>query len=146
MGPDGAKDKPWCFTVDPEVEWEYCDVPECPEEGKEPKGWVAPEGAKSEGEEPCTHKPTGESGYVAWKDGRACEDHKGKTWWLVTNEKFKEADEVACGKKCQTLPGSEYFTFFGSDDDDGKNCGCYRECILVKEDLTINAPNSFRFK
>ena len=20
---------PWCFTMDPETEWEYCDVPNC---------------------------------------------------------------------------------------------------------------------
>merc|ERR1719487_2038255 len=23
--------------------------------------------------------------------------------------------------------------FFKKEDDDGKNCGCYRECILVEE-------------
>ena len=24
-----ASDGPWCFTTDPDVRWEYCDVPKC---------------------------------------------------------------------------------------------------------------------
>lgn len=24
--------KPWCYTMDPEVRWEFCEVPQCPEE------------------------------------------------------------------------------------------------------------------
>ncbi|KAH3837952.1 hypothetical protein DPMN_111356 [Dreissena polymorpha] len=27
--PDGARGKPWCFTVNPNVEWQFCDVPNC---------------------------------------------------------------------------------------------------------------------
>ena len=27
--PNGDKSEPWCFTMDPLVEWEYCDVPMC---------------------------------------------------------------------------------------------------------------------
>eukprot|EP00386_Alphamonas_edax_P008696 GDKI01028326.1.p2 GENE.GDKI01028326.1~~GDKI01028326.1.p2 ORF type:complete len:145 (+),score=53.07 GDKI01028326.1:106-540(+) len=27
--PDGGKDKPWCYTLDPAREWEYCEVPVC---------------------------------------------------------------------------------------------------------------------
>ena len=27
--PDGRGDRPWCYTTDPEVRWEYCDVPAC---------------------------------------------------------------------------------------------------------------------
>lgn len=144
--PDGSKDKPWCFTLDPKVEWEYCEVPKCPDAGKPPKAWVAPEGAKSKGEPPCKYSPPDDAGYNSWKKGRACEDHKGDKWWLITNKRFKVSDEGGCGKKCQTLPGSEYFTFFGSSDDDGNNCGCYRECVLVGTDLTVNSPNSFRMK
>merc|ERR1719162_906324 len=46
--PDTAtKDKPWCFTVDPSVPWEYCEVPECSADAVAPQPWVAPAGAKS---------------------------------------------------------------------------------------------------
>ena len=24
-----AKDRPWCFTTDPNIAWEYCDIPFC---------------------------------------------------------------------------------------------------------------------
>ena len=27
--PDGKPEGPWCFTDDPFVEWEYCDIPAC---------------------------------------------------------------------------------------------------------------------
>ena len=27
--PDGKSEGPWCFTDDPFVEWEYCDIPVC---------------------------------------------------------------------------------------------------------------------
>mmetsp|Transcript_35012 Transcript_35012/g.99593 ORF Transcript_35012/g.99593 Transcript_35012/m.99593 type:complete len:140 (+) Transcript_35012:84-503(+) len=46
--PEGSKEKPWCFTVDPAVEFELCDVPECEPEGPPRKPWKAPEGAKSD--------------------------------------------------------------------------------------------------
>merc|ERR1719163_88734 len=29
--PDGRDETPWCFTMDPAVPWEPCDIPECPE-------------------------------------------------------------------------------------------------------------------
>ncbi|CAK0803123.1 unnamed protein product, partial [Prorocentrum cordatum] len=51
--PSGEKEKPWCFTVDPAVEWGFCDVKQCPEDGAAAEPWVAPEGSKSEGEGPC---------------------------------------------------------------------------------------------
>ena len=28
--PDGRSDGPWCYTSDPTVEWEPCEVPSCP--------------------------------------------------------------------------------------------------------------------
>ena len=31
--PDGSKSRPWCFTTDPAVEWEECNVPACPSKG-----------------------------------------------------------------------------------------------------------------
>ena len=27
--PDGSPGGPWCYTTDPDVRWEYCDVPTC---------------------------------------------------------------------------------------------------------------------
>lgn len=27
--PEGHKARPWCYTNDPDTEWEYCDVPAC---------------------------------------------------------------------------------------------------------------------
>jgi len=27
--PDGKPDGPWCYTTDPNVSWETCDVPPC---------------------------------------------------------------------------------------------------------------------
>jgi len=142
--PKGEKDRPWCYTVDPKVEWEFCEVPECPEKAKELKGWEAPKGAKSDGKEPCTYKPPEDKGYKKYKDGRACMDHQGDKWWLITNNKTKVADDKACKKKCDLLPGTEYFTFFGADDKHGHNCGCYRECILVPKAETKNSPTAYR--
>ena len=27
--PAGARSKLWCYTMDPDVEWEYCDISVC---------------------------------------------------------------------------------------------------------------------
>ena len=27
--PDNSADGPWCFTLDPDTEWERCDIPLC---------------------------------------------------------------------------------------------------------------------
>ena len=27
--PDGDNLKPWCYTTDPDIRWEYCDVQKC---------------------------------------------------------------------------------------------------------------------
>ena len=29
-----APDGPWCYTTDPKVRWEYCNVSRCPSRGK----------------------------------------------------------------------------------------------------------------
>ncbi|CAG5103728.1 Oidioi.mRNA.OKI2018_I69.chr1.g909.t1.cds [Oikopleura dioica] len=34
--PDGDKQGPWCYTVDPEVRFEYCSIPKCDENGEPP--------------------------------------------------------------------------------------------------------------
>ena len=28
--PDSEPEGPWCYTTDPNMRWEYCDVPLCP--------------------------------------------------------------------------------------------------------------------
>ena len=29
--PDEASGGPWCYTTNPDVKWEYCDIPLCSE-------------------------------------------------------------------------------------------------------------------
>lgn len=146
--PAGAKKtKPWCFSVDPLMEWEYCDVPECPEESEQPEMWTAPEGAKSasaQKEGPCVYEAPKVAGYTTWRESRACEDHKGDTWWLVSGKRLSVSDPDACKNECEMLPGSEYFTFYAKAAED--NCGCYRECILADESLTSGQPTAYRLR
>nr|XP_039270230.1 uncharacterized protein LOC120344952 [Styela clava] len=35
--PDGRSEGPWCYTLDPDVQWEACDIPVCP--NYTPTGW-----------------------------------------------------------------------------------------------------------
>mmetsp|Transcript_26705 Transcript_26705/g.61471 ORF Transcript_26705/g.61471 Transcript_26705/m.61471 type:complete len:248 (-) Transcript_26705:38-781(-) len=148
--PDG-KERPWCFTVDPQVEWEYCDVPECADGGAPPEPWTAPQGSKSAEEEakgPCLHTPPDDKGYEAYLAGRACRDNRGTTWWLITmNKTSVDAGNLAddCMAHCAGLPGTKFFTVFGTADDAGHNCGCYRECILLPEEESMNVtPSVYR--
>jgi len=143
--PSGSKDKPWCHTVDPEVDWEYCDVPECPAGGAPPEPWTAPPGAKSpeaEAKGPCKYEPPAKPLFTEYEAGRACMDHRGSTWWLIGNKNTTVADAPACGAKCLELPGTEYFTFWEAATEG--NCGCYRQCILVPLELTVKSPTVFR--
>lgn len=34
--PGGISDRPWCFTSNPNIRWEYCAVPQCGETSMEP--------------------------------------------------------------------------------------------------------------
>mmetsp|Transcript_112273 Transcript_112273/g.198961 ORF Transcript_112273/g.198961 Transcript_112273/m.198961 type:complete len:237 (+) Transcript_112273:114-824(+) len=154
--PDGGKEKPWCFTMDPSVEIEYCEIPVCPNDGAPLVPWKAPAGAKSEAEEnagPCEYsKPTTPT-FTEYKSARACMNNQGTTWWLISNKMVTAADPEGCEKECLKMAGAEYFTFYstaftggeeGGFAEAGNNCGCYRECILVPEELTINGPTSYR--
>ena len=38
--PEGRKDRPFCYTTDPEKEWEYCDIPHCPKDCIYGKGFT----------------------------------------------------------------------------------------------------------
>eukprot|EP00929_Paragymnodinium_shiwhaense_P055534 TRINITY_DN2781_c0_g1_i1.p2 TRINITY_DN2781_c0_g1~~TRINITY_DN2781_c0_g1_i1.p2 ORF type:complete len:232 (+),score=57.16 TRINITY_DN2781_c0_g1_i1:82-777(+) len=143
--PEGSKDKPWCYTVDPAMEWEYCEVPECQASAVAPEAWVAPEGSKSEAasaEGPCEPKKSDHAGFTEYKAGRACMDNRGETWWLISNERSEAADPEACKTACSEMPGTEYFTFYAGAAE-GK-CGCYRECILVDESLTVDDPTVYK--
>merc|ERR1719161_2854441 len=79
--PSGEKDKPWCYTVDPAKEWEFCEVPECAKEAAAPKPWTAPDGAKSKGSKPCEYKPPNNPGFKLFEADRSCSDNRGDTWW-----------------------------------------------------------------
>eukprot|EP00747_Dinoflagellata_sp_TGD_P181775 gnl/TRDRNA2_/TRDRNA2_35718_c0_seq1.p1 gnl/TRDRNA2_/TRDRNA2_35718_c0~~gnl/TRDRNA2_/TRDRNA2_35718_c0_seq1.p1 ORF type:complete len:222 (-),score=57.83 gnl/TRDRNA2_/TRDRNA2_35718_c0_seq1:73-738(-) len=143
--PTAKHDKPWCFTKDPEKEWELCDVPKCPKDDADPEPFVAPDGAKSEGKKPCEYEPP-EPEPIVFKEDRACTDSKGDKVWLISNKKTKVDDAKGCMEHCQTMPGGKYYTFFKKEDDDGNNCGCYRECVLVPTDLTIGQPTAYKMK
>lgn len=154
--PNKEKEKPWCFTMDPSLEFEYCEIPVCPNAGAPLVPWKAPTGAKSEAEEnagPCEYtKPTTPS-FSEHKSARACMNNQGTTWWLISNKMVTAADPKGCDKECQKMAGAEYFTFYstaftgdekGNFTEAGNNCGCYRECVLVPTDLTVNGPTSYR--
>jgi len=147
--PGGTKGEPWCFTVTGEEK--ICAVKKCPEEAKDVEPWVAPEGTKSEGKEQCTYEAPARDHYRKFRDSeereckkRAETDRVVAQQWLVGNKMEKATDEEDCALQCMGKPGSEYITFYGTADDDGNNCGCFRECIFQDKDLTINSPNSFR--
>merc|ERR1719386_211696 len=96
--PGGSKERPWCFTQDPNVEWEYCDVPECANHGEEPVAWVAPAGTKSAAEEakgPCVYVPPATPEFTEHMANQACMDNQGTKWWLITNHKFTVSAENA---------------------------------------------------
>mmetsp|Transcript_84606 Transcript_84606/g.218029 ORF Transcript_84606/g.218029 Transcript_84606/m.218029 type:complete len:229 (+) Transcript_84606:153-839(+) len=143
--PQGSKDRPWCFTVDPLREWEYCEVPQCPENGADPVPWTAPPGSKSAEEEakgPCTHTPPDKPGFVEYEAGRACMDRRGDTVWLISNSNFTANDPAACKSECLTLPGTKFFTFW--TDASGGNCGCYRTCVLKDQNITVDSPTVYK--
>lgn len=145
--PEGSKEEPWCHTVDPAVDFELCAVPKCPADGASPEPWTAPAGAKSAEAEkagPCEYKPPDAPGYKEYKSGRACMDHRGETWWLISNSNFTVPDAKGCEGECKTLPGTNFFTYWESAAKDGSNCGCYRDCILVPEDVTVNSPTVYK--
>lgn len=144
--PDGKRERPWCFTIDPAKEWEYCQVAECVDNYTKLEPWESPEGAKSEeaeAEGPCEYEPPKRKPFKEAYESQACMDNRGKTWWLIGMKKIDVADEEGCFEHCQTKPGLEFFTFFKTKDDDGNNCGCYRECIPVPKDLTVHDPTSY---
>jgi len=143
--PNGRK-RPWCFTIDPQKKWEYCTVAECKDSDlKKRKAYEAPKGSLGKGTKPCKYKPPKVKPFKKKHDGRACMDNRGKKFWLIDMERVKAADPKKCFEKCQAKIGTEFFTFFKKTEkeDEGKNCGCYRECILVDKDLTTGDPDTF---
>lgn len=144
--PGGSKDKPWCYTIDPNKEEEDCVIPECKPAEEAPEPWVAPEGSKSEeaeAEGPCLYEPT-EAPLAVFKEGKMCEAEKGDKKWLIGGKLTEASDAEGCRDNCRMMPGAKYFTHFGAADDDGNSCGCYREaCVLVSDDLTVNDPTTY---
>jgi len=144
--PTASKDKPWCYTVDPAVEWEYCAVSECKASATDPEPFVAPEGAKSADAEaagPCEPPANDHPGFEVKEAGRSCMANRGDTWWLIGHKLHTVADAAECSSTCKTVPGTELFTLFGAPGEDG-NCGCYRECILTADDLTVHDPTVYK--
>lgn len=143
--PEGKSEQPWCYTVDPAVEWEFCEVPKCAEEADAPEPWVAPKGSKSEEAEadgPCEYEPPDKPNFEEYEAGRACMANRGKTWWLIGMENSTESDPEGCERHCSEKPGTKYFTFFKGASDG--NCGCYRQCILVPEEETVDDPTVYK--
>ena len=143
--PSGEKEKPWCYTVDPTTEWEFCEVRQCVAADEAPEPWTAPAGSKSAGAEqagPCEHVAAKKPGFEEHEIGRACMDNRGSTWWLITNKRVVAPDAAACKAKCVELPGAKYFTYFSGAS--GDNCGCYRECVLLDQDVTVDNPTVYK--
>jgi len=69
-------------------------------------------------------------------------DHRGETWWLITNSNFTVADAKGCETECKTLPGTKFFTYW--ENGANGNCGCYRQCVLVDKDLTVDSPTVYK--
>ena len=36
--PSSKPHKPWCYTTNPKIKWDYCDIPTCDDIGKYDKG------------------------------------------------------------------------------------------------------------
>merc|ERR1719253_95335 len=138
--PGGKKEKPWCYTVDPAKDWEFCEVPKCKKEAETPKPWKRPKDVDCKKDNSCEYKAPGGDGFKKHEAGRACMDNKGDKWWLITNKKNKAKDVKGCKTACSLLAGSEYFTFSSKADKEGNTCGCYRECVLVPKSETVNGP------
>merc|ERR1719171_127683 len=115
--PRGEHDRPWCFTIDPGKEWDYCKVPECVEVNFKGEPWLAPEGSKSEeaeAEGPCEYIPPKKPPFTTFKEGRACKDKGGSKWWLIGMKRIAVEDNEGCFEQCQARAGSEFFTFFSN--------------------------------
>lgn len=155
--PNG-REQPWCYTLDPDMEWEYCTVPQCTPETETPEAWVAPDGLKSDeaaAEGPCEPDPDTTPKYEAFDiieygktlEPGACkgEPAPGKDF-LIGKTRTDQADYEACTQHCLETAGAKFATFWDSAMDDG-NCGCYRECVPTgaPEEGAVNSPTTYRF-
>jgi hypothetical protein len=154
--PDG-KEKPWCYTLDPATEWEFCDVPVCAPLSETPEQWVAPAGLKSddaEAEGPCEPEVDETPKYVAFPimeygkelDPGACKNTDADKAYLIGSELQTSDSLEACGQKCLETAGAKFFTYWDTAFEDGENCGCYRQCIPTGEatEGAVNYPTTYR--
>lgn len=149
--PDGSKAEPWCVTVTGEEK--ICSVKKCPENPPDLEPWVAPKGSKGKDhtEGACTYVAPEKDNFRKFRDseGRSCKanvvtERIVAKQWLIDDKLVKATDTQDCTEQCMGKAGAEYITLFDTADDDGNNCGCYRECVFEDKDLTIRSPNSFR--
>jgi len=153
--PGGSKERPWCYTVDDSKEWEYCKVPQCPPASETPQQWTAPEGLKSADEpHPCVDESPPAPKFTDFAvtiygkeiENGACLASKGDNNWLIDGKKHEAADKDACVQSCLETPGAKFGTFWDTADDDGANCGCYRQCVPTDkpEEGAVNYPGVFK--
>jgi len=153
--PNGEMAEPFCYTQDSydgetkqASKKEICGVPKCKKSALHPEPFVAT--LKSEGKEPCEYVAPKKQLYKRFSADKACNKGYGDKMWLVGLKLTEAADVKACAEQCVVKPGSEFMTFFGKADDDGNNCGCYRDaCVLTpspgadEAEVTINKPVSY---
>jgi len=149
--PDGSKTEPWCITVTGAES--LCGVKKCPDSPPDLEPWVAPKGSKGPDhtDPPCTYEAPKKDNFRVFKgsEQRSCKANVKTNagvakQWLIGNSLVKATDTQDCAKKCVGTAGAEYLTFFDTADDEGNNCGCYRQCVFEDKDLTIHSPNSYR--
>mmetsp|Transcript_12018 Transcript_12018/g.26613 ORF Transcript_12018/g.26613 Transcript_12018/m.26613 type:complete len:245 (-) Transcript_12018:81-815(-) len=74
--------------------------------------------------------------------------------WLAKLTHVDDAD--ACMDECHSTPGAKYMTFWAGEkgcpssqygetkDGSAGNCGCFYECVEMKDDLTTGDPTTYR--
>jgi len=154
--PDG-KEQPYCYTMDTDMEWEYCTVPKCLPESETPQQWLAPAGLKSaeaEAEGPCEPEPDTSPKWEPFEinlygkalDSGACKNSAGSNTYLIGGS-LQTADSADdCNQICIETAGAKFATHWDKAFDDG-NCGCYRECLPTDkpEDGAVNFPATVKF-
>jgi hypothetical protein len=151
-----SKEQPWCYTLDPDKEWEYCNVPACAPANETPTAWVSPSGLKSdeaEAEGPCEPPVDDTPKYVSFPimeygkelDPGSCKNTDGDKAYLIDGKLHSSESLETCAQTCLETAGAKFVTFWEESFEDG-NCGCYRQCIPTgePEDGAVNYPSTYK--